>query len=218
MAVLLCLAVLLLWQWQQQPAAPVATVVTPATPQKPARSASPAPQDQPLVESTTTQPVEQVPVDLSKQANPTAPTGTLPDPARILDGLQPLRQTAPLVHIDGRSYRIAGTRLPKTAMMTQAGAKPANTSGPLPVLVIQDQDSGELRFYRSGLLFSLQNPNNYANFIAQHPAMQLRFVNQNEAEVLVQAEDLGLLYNKLRRDPQIRFVRFLPLSPPQHPK
>lgn len=89
----------------------------------------------------------------------------------------------------------------------------ANSNGLQTVLLVRDEQSGQIDYWQSGLRIELQPGNDHEAFVRENPLLKRRFVSTSYAEVLVDAADIAGVHTVLSTDPRVQSVRFISLQP-----
>lgn len=97
---------------------------------------------------------------------------------------------------------------------TVLGTKEVGTPPDIPqtVLLVRDEQSGQIDYWQSGLRIELKPGNDYGAFIAERAGLTRRFANSTYADVGVDAADIAKLHAELLADSRILSVQFLPVS------
>ncbi len=111
------------------------------------------------------------------------------------------------VSYDGRPRTVLGTK--------ESQAK--DTMGQ-PVLLVRDENSGQIDYFQSGLQFRLKPGNDFSAFIAERTAMRSQFSNADYANVMVDAGNITSEFKALKNDPRVSFVSFLKPKPSLLPR
>lgn len=85
---------------------------------------------------------------------------------------------------------------------------------PQTVLLVRDEESGQIDYWQPGLRVELKPGNDYAAFIAERVGLTRRFANSQYADVGVDAADLARIHTELTADPRVVRVEFLPVRVP----
>lgn len=85
---------------------------------------------------------------------------------------------------------------------------------PQTVLMVRDEESGQIDYWQPGLRVELKPGNDYAAFIAERTGLTRRFANSQYADVGVDAADMAKLHAELTADPRVVRVEFLPVRVP----
>lgn len=103
----------------------------------------------------------------------------------------------------GRDRTVLGTK--------QVGNAPET---PQTVLLVRDEESGQIDYWQPGLRIELKPGNDYTAFMAERAGLTRRFANSQYADVGVDAADIARVYAELKADPRVTRVEFLPLRVP----
>lgn len=85
---------------------------------------------------------------------------------------------------------------------------------PQTVLLVRDEESGQIDYWQPGLRVELKPGNDYAAFIAERTGLTRRFANSQYADVGVDAADIARIHAELAADPRVVRVEFLPVRVP----
>lgn len=98
---------------------------------------------------------------------------------------------------------------------TVLGTKESQASGSVgqPVLLVRDENSGQIDYFQSGLQFRLKPGNDFAAFIAERTALRSQFSNADYANVMVEPDQIASEFKALQNDPRVSFVTFLKPRP-----
>lgn len=137
---------------------------------------------------------------------------TASGPSRFAGQEASLGLTRPLsgdqkVIYGGRDRTVLGTK--------QTGTPPAT---PQTVLLVRDEESGQIDYWQPGLRVELKPGNDYTAFIAEHAGLTRRFANSQYADVGVDAADIAKVHADLTADPRVARVEFLPVRVPPKAK
>ena len=143
--------------------------------------------------------------------NPTMATSTAasaPGPSRFAAQERSLGLTRQLsgeqkVTYGGRDRTVLGTK--------EVVNPPAP---PQTVLLVRDEESGQIDYWQPGLRVELKPGNDYAAFIAERTGLTRRFANSQYADVGVDAADMAKIHAELTADPRVVRVEFLPVRVP----
>lgn len=106
------------------------------------------------------------------------------------------------IELEGRPYRVLGSK------------EVSDPSGKVEtLLLIHDDLSGQVRYFVSGLQFTLVPGTDAEAFIREHPRQRRVFVNPVYAQVAVDAAEIATEYNRLRTDARVASVRFMTREP-----
>lgn len=100
----------------------------------------------------------------------------------------------------------------RTVLGTKEVGTPPDT--PQTVLLVRDEESGQIDYWQSGLRIELKPGNDYAAFIAERAGLTRRFANSTHADVGVDAADIAKVHAELLADSRVLRVQFLPVSVP----
>lgn len=97
---------------------------------------------------------------------------------------------------------------------TVLGTKEVGTppDAPQTVLLVRDEESGQIDYWQSALRIELKPGNDYAAFIAERAGLTRRFANSTHADVGVDAADMARLHAELLADSRVLRVEFLPVK------
>ena len=82
------------------------------------------------------------------------------------------------------------------------------------VLLVRDEESGQIDYWQPGLRVELKPGNDYTAFIAERTGLTRRFANSQYADVGVDAADMAKIHAELSADPRVVRVDFLPVRVP----
>lgn len=85
---------------------------------------------------------------------------------------------------------------------------------PQTVLLVRDEESGQIDYWQPGLRVELKPGNDYAAFIAERAGLTRRFANSQYADVGVDAAEIAKIHAELAADPRVVRVEFLPVRVP----
>lgn len=85
---------------------------------------------------------------------------------------------------------------------------------PQTVLLVRDEESGQIDYWQPGLRVELKPGNDYTAFIAERTGLTRRFANSQYADVGVDAADMARIHAELAADPRVVRVEFLPVRVP----
>ena len=80
------------------------------------------------------------------------------------------------------------------------------------VLLVRDEESGQIDYWQPALRIELKPGNDYAAFIAERAGLTRRFANSTHADVGVDAADMAKLHAELLADSRVLRVEFLPVK------
>ncbi len=115
---------------------------------------------------------------------------------RVLQGDQAVRY-------DGRARTVMGTRA--------AGTKEAPDQA---LLLVRDEESGQVDYFQSGLQFKLKPGSDLEAFIKERSNMVKLFANADYATVTVDAARIAAEFTALQNDPRVAYVGFLKTKAP----
>ncbi len=115
---------------------------------------------------------------------------------RVLQGDQAVRY-------DGRARTVLGTR--------PAGTKEAPEQT---VLLVRDEESGQVDYFQSGLQFKLKPGSDLEVFIKERSNMVKLFANEDYATATVDAARIAAEFTALQNDPRVAYVGFLKIKAP----
>lgn len=97
---------------------------------------------------------------------------------------------------------------------TVLGTKEVGTppDAPQTVLLVRDEQSGQIDYWQPALRIELKPGNDYAAFIAERAGLTRRFANSTHADVGVDAADMAKLHAELLADSRVLRVEFLPVK------
>ena len=105
------------------------------------------------------------------------------------------------VNYGGRDRAVLGTK------------EVANSSGLQTVLVVRDEESGQIDYWQSGLRIELKPGRDHEAFVRENVLLKRRFVSASYADVLVDAAAIAGVHTVLSTDPRVQSVRFIGLQP-----
>lgn len=106
------------------------------------------------------------------------------------------------IELEGRPYRVLGSK------------EVSDSNGRVDtLLLIHDDLSGQVRYFLSGLQYTLVPGTDAEAFIREHPRQRRVFVNPVYAQVAVDAAEIAAEYNRLRRDARVASLRFMTREP-----
>lgn len=85
---------------------------------------------------------------------------------------------------------------------------------PQTVLLVRDEESGQVDYWQPGLRIELKPGNDYSAFMAERAGLTRRFANSQYADVGVDAADIAKVHAELKADPRVTRVEFLPIQVP----
>jgi hypothetical protein len=112
----------------------------------------------------------------------------------------------PTIQIGGRDWKVLGTN------------DIVNDHGKQSILVLRDEESGQLAYRQSALRFVLKDGVDYESFIVERTLARRLFANPLHGDIAVDAADIGAEYAVLSGDPRVIKVVFIPLVVPFRPK
>lgn len=127
------------------------------------------------------------------------------DPWPMPDLTRPLPQM-PEIQIGDRGWRVLGTN------------DVVNDNGKQTVLVLRDEESGQLAYRQSALRFVLKDGLDYESFISERTRARRLFANPLHGDIAVDAANIGAEYTALSGDPRVVMVVFIPLVVPARPR
>lgn len=106
------------------------------------------------------------------------------------------------IELEGRPYRVLGSK------------EVSDPNGKVDtLLLIHDEHSGQVRYFLSGLQYSLVPGTDAEAFIREHPRQRRVFVNPVYAQVAVDAAEIATEYQRLRQDARVASLRFMTREP-----
>ena len=110
----------------------------------------------------------------------------------------------------GGDQKIIYGQRERTVLGTKEVGIPPDT--PQVVLLVRDEQSGQIDYWQSGLRIELKPGNDYVAFISERVGLTRRFANSTYADVGVDAADIAKLHGELLADSRVLSVQFLPVS------
>jgi hypothetical protein len=106
------------------------------------------------------------------------------------------------LEMEGRPHRVLGSK------------EVTDVDGRSDTLVLlHDELSGQVRYFRSGLQFTLAPGLDAEAFIREHPRQRRLFVNPIYARVEVDVAELATEYTRLQQDERVTSLRFMIYEP-----